>query len=179
MENTNLISQVKLTKESLKAESSHSLTPTILIEEIMEPRNNPKYQGVRMRWVTERGSAGTSLTSFALGGASSENRVAIQTFSKDVIAKFGIEVGKNMNSILGRADMELARLSISEITESDYEGLSATDQAGYSAKVNPSSGELLMHKGEQIYRRVFFDSVTNSDTYLATTASDKGENPVI
>lgn len=176
---TQVENSVKLTKEALKAESAQTLNPTILIEAVLAPRNNPNFQGVQMRWVTERGAAGTSLTSFALGGATAENRVAIQTFSKDVIAKFKIEPGKNMNAILKEAGMDLARLSISEITESTYEGLTSQEQAGYSAKVNPSSGEMLQHNGEQIYRRVFFDSVEGSDVYLATTAASKEDKPVV
>jgi len=168
----------QLTKATLPVESPSTANPTILIESLLPSRNNPDFQGVMLRWKTERAGQATSLVSFALGGATEENRVAVQTFSKAVIAKFKIEEGKNLNDILKEAGMEPARLTVSEITESEYEGLTSTEQAGYSAKVNPNTGEMLQRDGEQIYRRVFFDSITGTDRYIQHNASEAGENPV-
>jgi hypothetical protein len=164
-----------LSKETLPVESAKSLTPTILIESILPSRNNPNFQGVMFRWHTEKAnSSSSSLVSFALGGATTEKRVAVQTFSKDVIAKFKIEAGKNINDILKEAGMPLARISVHEITESDYLGLPSQEQAGYTAKFNPSTGEMLMANGEQIYRKVFFDDVNGTDKYVSSTASSDG-----
>jgi hypothetical protein len=175
----NQTAQVQTIK-AIPVESAKSLSPTILIERILEPRQNPEFQGILMRWKTERSGPTTSLVSFALGGATEENRGAVQTFKKDVIAKFGIVAGKNMNDILKAAGMELARLTISEITESDYDGLSEQDKASYSAKVNPSSGEILTKNGETIYRKVFLDSVTGQDSYVQHDGTSEGSsNPVV
>jgi hypothetical protein len=173
-------SKVLLTKATLPIESPSTAIPTILIESILPSRTNPDFQGVMLRWKTERtGQTASSLVSFALGGATEENRVAVQTFKKDVIAKFKIEEGKNLNDILKEAGMEPARLTVSEITESEYEGLTSIEQAGYSAKVNPNTGEMLQKNGEQIYRRVFFDSISGTDRYVQHNASQAGENPVV
>ena len=168
-----------LTAATLKAESPKSENPTILVERILESRNNPKFRGILLRWKTERAGATTSIVSFALGGVTDENRVAVQTFSNDVIAKFGISEGKNLNDIMKAAGMPAVRLTVSEITESEYEALTPDLQAGYSAKANPSTGELLMKGGEQIYRRVFLDGIAGQDKYIQHDSTSEGDNPVV
>lgn len=181
METTVQNSAQVLTAATLKAESAKSENPTILIERLLPSREggNPNFQGVMLRWKTERAGQATSIVSFALGGVTAENRVAVQTFSKDVIAKFGIAEGKNLNEVLKAAGMEPARLTVSEITESEYNALPAQEQAGYSVKANPSTGELLMKGGEQIYRKVFLDGISGVDKYIQHDSSSEGANPIV
>jgi hypothetical protein len=84
----------------------------------------------------------------------------------DVIASLGLEEGVNFNEAWVASGEQALRISISEITQSEYENLDAAHQIGYQPKINPSTGEMLTIKGEQIYLKRFLDTVDGRDEYL-------------
>lgn len=155
-------------KVRVQAEDPKSSFPTITIEQFLAPRegNNPDYTSLTFRWVTKRKRAGGGILSIALGSNSVENRHAIQSFHKDVIAELGLKVGDNFNEKLKAAGHDAVRIAVSEITESEYQNLD--ESVGYSEKMNPESGEMLMSGGEQIYRKVFLADMDVEDDYLVS-----------
>lgn len=158
------------TKTRVQAEDPKSSFPTITIEQFLAPRegNNPDYTSLTFRWVTKRKRAGGGILSIALGSNSVENRHAIQSFHKDVIAELGLKAGDNFNEKLKAAGHDAVRIAVSEITESEYQNLDESDQIGYSEKMNPESGEMLQSGGEQIYRKVFLADMDVEDDYLVS-----------
>jgi hypothetical protein len=84
----------------------------------------------------------------------------------DVIESLGITEGVNFNEVWTKAGNEPLRISISEITESEYENLDAQDQRGYQQKINPSTGEVLTFKGKAIYLKRFLDTADGTDEYI-------------
>lgn len=167
------------------AEKATTQFPTIIVEQIMDPRSgSTKGKNILARWVTEpRVSGGTGLLGLFLGPLAqrnNENRVALQFMANEVIERLGIDVGVNFNTQMKAAGEQAIRLSISEITHSEYLNLDDNLQVGYNQKVNPTTGEVLCIKGQPIYRKVFFDTVEGTDDYIAHDGSaDTTESPVV
>lgn len=156
------------TQVKAKPEDPNSSFPTIVIEQNLGARNNPDFHSLTFRWITKRKRTGGGILSIALGGNSTEQRHAIQSFHVDQIKELGLELGDNLNEKLEKAGHDAVRIAVSEITESEYDNLEESAQAGYSAKSNPDTGELLHHKGEQIYRKVFLADMEVGDDYLSS-----------
>jgi hypothetical protein len=160
------------TKVRVTPESPSVAVPTLMVEGLIAPQSgNTKGMNVQFRWVTEARVAGRSgLLSKLLGPSISQNspqqRTAIQFMGNDVIQSLGITEGVNFNEVWTKAGNEPLRISISEITESEYENLDAQDQRGYQQKINPSTGEVLTFKGEAIYLKRFLDTADGTDEYI-------------
>jgi hypothetical protein len=156
----------------IPVESANSSTPTIVVDQILPSRNKPGFQGIVLRWHTERSNQDNgSILSFALGGVLMERRVAIQTFAKEVIAKHGIKPGVNLNEVLKKAGMPLCRIAIKEITESEYNTLNTQAQGAFRPKENPTTQMPITHQGEQVYRSVTLKPLSVQDVYLQSDSS--------
>jgi hypothetical protein len=153
-------------------ESPSSQMPTLMVEGFLDAQSgNTKGRNVKFRWVTEaRQTPRTGLVGKLLGAtmavSTPQQRTAIQFMGNDVIASLGLEEGVNFNEAWVASGEAPLRISISEITQSEYENLDAVHQIGYQPKINPSTGEMLTIKGEQIYLKRFLDTVDGSDEYL-------------
>src|SRR5690606_34564271 len=150
-------------KVTVKAESANHQFPTVMVERIHEPRKNPDYYGIQMRWVTQR--KGNNVQSRFLGGAFAENRVTVQTMHKDIIEQLDLTVGANINELFKAQGQDPIRLSISELTQAEFDALDPQDQLSYSPKTTPD-GEELTFEGKPIYRKVFVDEVDGQDKYV-------------
>lgn len=164
-------------KTSVKAELASSTFPTVVVEQILMPQSgSTKGRTVLARWVTEPRSTGgaNGLLGLFLGPLAQRNneqRVGLQFMANEVIDRLKLDVGVNINEALRAAGEAPIRLSVSEITKSEYDNLDANAQIPYNAKINPSTGEVLCVKGEPIYRKVYFDTVDGKDDYLAHDGS--------
>lgn len=156
------------TPVKVQAEDPNSSFPTIIIDQNLGPRNNPDFNSLTFRWETKRKRSGSGILSIALGGNTTEKRHAIQSFHVDQIKELGLEIGDNLNEKLKAAGYPAVRIAVSEITESEFSNLEDGEQAGYSEKANPSTGEMLTHGGEQIYRKVFLADMEVGDDYLSS-----------
>lgn len=152
----------------MTAENPMSSTPTVMVEENLGYRNNPAFESLRLRWVTKKPTSAGGLLNSILGGNNVEQRHTVQSFSKEVIALLGLAPGVNLNEKLKEAGYPLARVAISEITQSEFDNLEDTSQIGYSAKVNPATGELIGKDGEQIFRKVYLTDVDTQDEYIVS-----------
>jgi len=173
------------TQIKISAEKSTAVFPTITVEQIMEPRSgSTKGKNLLVRWVTEpRVQGGSGLLGLFLGPlaqSNNEQRVALQFMANEVIDGMKLDLGVNLNEAMKAAGHPAVRLSVNEITKKDYYDLKDSDQIGYSAKINPSTGEVLCIGGQPIYRKVFIDSIDGSDTYLAHDGSaDSSDEPSV
>jgi hypothetical protein len=162
------------TKVSAKVtpESPSSQMPTVIVEGFLDAASgNTKGRNVKFRWVTEaRQTPRTGLVGKLLGAtmavSTPQQRTAIQFMGNDVIANLKLEEGVNFNEAWVASGEQALRISISEITQPEYENLDAAHQIGYQPKINPSTGEMLTIKGEQIYLKRFLDTVDGRDEYL-------------
>tara|TARA_R110000822_G_scaffold287189_2_gene408480 strand:- start:57 stop:584 length:528 start_codon:yes stop_codon:yes gene_type:complete len=170
--------QIKVT-----AEKSTVLFPTIIVEQIMEPRSgSTKGKNLLVRWVTEpRVQGGSGLLGLFLGPlaqSNNEKRVALQFMANEVIADLKLDLNVNLNDAMKAAGHPAVRLSVNEITKKDFYDLKDSDQIGYSSKINPATGEVLCINGQSIYRKIFIDSIDGSDTYLSHDGSaDSSDEP--
>jgi hypothetical protein len=157
---------------AVRPESATSQFPTIMIEQIFATRSgNKEGMNIQFRWTTEPRTTGQrGLVSKFLGKLaapnSPEKRVALQFFGNDVIEAAKLEVGKNFNELWKAYGETPCRLSVSEIDQAAYEATPESQQIGYSAKINPSTGEYITYEGGLIYRKVYLDSVDGTDEYL-------------
>lgn len=150
-------------KVSVIAESASNQFPTVMVERIHDPRNNPNYHGIQLRWVTQR--KGNDVRARFLGGSFAENRVTVQTMHKDIIKDLDVNVGENINELFKAKGQDPIRLTISELTQAEFDALNPQEQLSYSPKTTPD-GEELTFEGKSIYRKVFVDEVDGKDKYV-------------
>lgn len=159
------------------AESAQASFPTAIVTSIMETQSgNDKGKNVQIKWLTKKAGS-SNLTSFFLGAMATNNvekRTALQFMGNDVIDSLKLDIGVNLNEALKAAGQAPVRLSISEISDEEYQiakAVSANRVIGYQQKVNPSTGEVMGYKNAPIWRKTFVDSVDGADQYLQSDGS--------
>lgn len=163
---------VKKVSVTVTPESPSCAMPTLMVEGFLDAASgNTKGKNVKLRWVTEaRQTPRSGLVGKLLGAtmavSTPQQRTAIQFMGNDVIEALKLEEGVNFNIAWVASGERPLRISISEITESEFENLDAQHQIGYQPKINPSTGEFLTVKGERIYLKRFIDTVDGTDEYL-------------
>lgn len=157
------------------AESAKAQFPTVKVTSIFAPLSgNDKGMNVQVKWITEKADAGVrNLTSFFLGSMAQRNdekRTALIFMENGVIESLKLDIGVNLNEALKAAGQPPVRLSISEISDEEYQLAKANgaNVIGYQQKVNPSTGEAMGYKNAPIWRKTFVDVVDGTDEYLAS-----------
>ena len=158
-------------KTIVTAEPATSKMPTVTVEKFLDAQNgNTKGRNVMFRWVTEARQSKSSLISKLLGPSMAQTtpqqRTALQFMGNDVIESLNLKEGDNFNDAWVKAGNDPLRISISEISQEDFENLEDTLQRGYQPKINPSTGEFLTYKGGMIYLKRYIDTVDGVDEYL-------------
>jgi hypothetical protein len=160
------------------AESASSSFPTAIVTAIFDAQSgNTKGKNVQIKWLTTRSGGTSNLVSFFLGSMATQNvqkRTALQFMDVDVIAQLKLDVGVNLNEALKAAGQPPVRLSISEISDEQYQtakAVSANRVIGYQQKVNPSTDEVMGYKNAPIWRKTFVDTVDGTDEYLESDGS--------
>ena len=142
-------------------EKLNSSKPTIIIEDI-RPAKKEGFSTMRCRWMVQEANGGNFLGQF-LGNLESKGRVAFQTIQDEILKENDIKVGDNLNDKLPVP----ARITITELSHSEYEALEVSDQRGFSAKLNPQTKEYLVSDdGEYIYRNSKLTPTDMKDTFI-------------
>lgn len=153
-------------------ESLNSKSPVLTVEDV-RPAKSQGFSTLRLRWKVQEANGSNFLGQF-LGNLESKGRVAFQTISDSILKEMDIKVGANLNEKLPAK----ARITITELSQSEVNNLEVADARGFSPKINPSTKEYLVDaNGEYVYRNTKLTPVDMEDSFInhAGVTSDAPE----
>lgn len=159
--------------------------PVVIVEKIKDNSKNPgsPYKWVQLRTETSKAGGNNILSQFLKGPAFLDKRVCAQTMHTEMIDKFEVAEGVDLNECFlnyvnedGVSEpAQPVRLTITEITQAEYDAMvKAGDEnyLGFQAKINPADQVFLLDaNGNYIYRNVSVTGLDAQDKFVQHTST--------